>query len=263
ALDPDTTRQSCTADNQKIARPLLDQIKAYVAAVEATKTSAGYPAVAPASTPAIDGVDVAYHKTDASYALVFTQTKPGSIRGFISCAPLHVGTADNAKQLNLYIPPASAFNRFPLAYAPEAGLYLVRQPQVAGQEQFRLYKLPATPPTEPFALTSGSQCTDEVKPTAVSLLGALQSYFANFDPSNPPATAPAGWTVTTHKVAGGYWSELQLADISRFPAVLYCGHISTGTPDDIKAKKLDFARPPSLNYTPSLGIYLVRPSPPP
>src|SRR5215469_2023578 len=263
ALDPDTSRQSCTSENAKAVKPLLDQIKAYVAAVDASKTESGYPVAAPANAPAIDGVDVAYHKTDTSYALVFTQTKAGSIRSFISCAPLHVGSADAAKQLNLYIPPTSAFNRFPLAYAPEAGLYFVRQQQVAGQEQFRLYKLPATPPAQPFELTAGSQCTDEVKPTAVTLLGALQTYFTGFDPSNPRASAPAGWTVTTHKAAGGYWSELQLADISRFPAILYCAHVSTGTPDEIKAKKLDFARPPSLNYSPSLGLYLVRPQPPP
>jgi hypothetical protein len=138
-------------------------------------------------------------------------------------------------------------------------LYLVRQPQVAGREQFRLYKLPATPPAQPFELSGGTSCTDEVKPTAVTLLGALQTYFAGFDPNNPPATAPNGWTATPHKSGSTYWVELQLADISRFPAVLNCGHVSTGTPDEIKAKKLDFARPPSLNYSPSLGLYLVRP----
>ncbi len=258
-LDPDTTRQSCTSDNAKSVKPVLDQIKAYVAAVEAAKTASGYPDAAPAGAPAIDGINVAYHKTAASYALTFTQTKAGSIRAFVSCAPIHIGSADDAKSLNLYIPPTSAFNRFPLAYAPEAGLYLVRQPQVAGRENFRLYKLPTAPPAQPFALSGGTACTDEVKPTAVALLSALQTYFASFDPNSPPAAAPDGWTATPHKSGGTYWVELQLADISRFPAVLNCGHVSTGTPDEIKAKKLDFARPPSLNYSPSLGLYLVRP----
>ena len=260
-LDPDTSRQQCTSDNVKAVKPLLDQIKAYVAAVDAAKSATGYPDAAPATAPAIDGLNVAYHKTATSYALTFTQTKAGSIRSFIACAPLHVGSVDDAKALNLYIPPTSAFNRFPLAYAPEAGLYVVRQPQQAGQEQFRLYQLPAAPPAAPFALTSAASCTDELKPTATSLLGALQTYFAAFDPSNPPAAPPPGWTVTLHKSASGYWTELQLDDISRIPAVLNCGHVSTGTPDQIKAKKLDFARPPSLNYSPSLGLYLVRPNP--
>jgi hypothetical protein len=260
-LDPDTSRQSCTADNAKAVKPLLDQIKAYVAAVDAAKTATGYPDAAPVTAPTINGLNVAYHKTPTSYALTFTQTKAGSVRSFISCAPLHVGSVDDAKALNLYIPPTSAFNRLPLAYAPEAGLYIVRPPQQAGQEQFRLYQLPTSPPTSPFALTSASTCTDELKPTATSLLGALQTYFATFDPNSPPATPPDGWTVVPHKTAGGYWTELQLADVSRIPAVLNCGHVSTGTPDQIKARKLDYARPPSLNYSPPLGLYLVRPNP--
>jgi hypothetical protein len=257
-LDADTSRQGCTADAAKTVQPLLDQIKAYVAAVEADKTATGYPASAPSNVPAVDGVNVAYHKTDSSYALTFTQTKPGSIRSFISCAPLHVGSVDEAKAANLYIPQTSVFSRFPLVYSPEGGLYIVRQPQQAGQEQFRLYKLPATPPTQPFALTSGPLCTDEVKPTAVSLLGALQSYFAGYDASNPPATVPDGWTVTTHKTASGYWSELMLTDISRLPAILYCARVAAGSTDELKAQHLDGARPPSINYSPTLGIYLMR-----
>jgi hypothetical protein len=266
-LDVDTSRQACTPDAAKSVQPLLDLIKAYVAAVEADKTPTGYPASAPANVPAIDGVNVAYHKTDSSYALTFTQTKPGSIRSFISCAPVHVGSTDEAKAANLYIPQTSVFSRFPLVYSPEGGLYIVRQPPQAGQEQFRLYKLPATPPSQPFALATGPLCTDEVKPTAVSLLGALQSYFADFDASKPPVAQPAGWTVMTHKTSNGYWSELMLNDISRLPAILYCARVAAGTTDDVKAQHLDGARPPSVNYSPALGIYLMRPnvqaSPPP
>jgi hypothetical protein len=258
-LDVDTSRQACTPDAAKTVQPLLDQIKAYVAAVDSDKTATGYPASAPANVPVIDGVNVTYHKTDASYALTLTQTKPGSIRNFISCAPVHVGTVDEAKAANLYIPQTSVFSRFPLVYSPEGGLYIVRQQQQqAGQEQFRLYKLPTTPPAQPFAVTAGALCTDEVKPTAVSLLGALQSYFTDFDATKPPAAPPAGWTVTTHKTNNGYWSELMLADISRLPAILYCAHVAAGTTDDVKAQHLDGARPPSINYSPALGIYLMR-----
>ncbi len=259
-LDPDTTRQACTADAAKSVKPFLEQVKAYVAAVEAAKGADGYPASAPANAPAVDGVNIAYHKTPTSFALVFTPTKAGSLRNFLACVSLHLGTADEAKALGLYVPPTSAFSRLPLVYSPEGGLYVVRQPQVAGREQFRLYKLPTTPPAQPFALASGTSCTDELKPAAQTLLGALQTYFTGFDPASPPAAPPAGWTVTTHKTAAGYWSELQLDDISRIPAVLNCGHVATGTPDEVKAAKLDGARPPTLNYSPKFGIYLIRPA---
>jgi hypothetical protein len=64
--------------------------------------------------------------------------------------------------------------------------------------------------------------------------------------------------VTPHVLAKGYYAELQVEDISRLPAVLYCGHVSAATSDEIKALGLDGARPPTLNYTPSIGIYLMR-----
>ena len=262
-LDPDSSRQACTPDAAKQVRPLLDQIKAYVAAVDAAKVGDSYPASAPPDAPVIDGVNVAYHKTDTSYALTFTQTKFGSIRSFIQCAPVHIGTTDQAKALGLFIPPTSAFSRFPLVYSPQGGLYVVRQPPTPGQEQFRLYRLPAGAPAAPFAVVGGAQCTAELKPTAVSLLGELQSYFVGFDPNAPESKPPAAWTITTHKTANGFWSELLLNDISRLPAILYCARVSTGSPDEIKARQLDGVRPPTLNYSPSLGIYLVRPTPPP
>ncbi|HXM19649.1 MAG TPA: TonB-dependent receptor [Candidatus Tumulicola sp.] len=255
ALDKKPT---CTGDTVPTATALLDQIKSYVAAVDAAKGPSGYPQAPPADAPAITGMNVTYHRTDDAYALIFTATKFQTIRGIMSCAQVHIGSAADAQAQNLYVPPVSAFSRFPLVYAPAQGFYLVRQPQQPGQEQFRLFRLPTAIPSAPFASITAPGCTAELRQAAEPLLGALNAYFANYDPAKPPAQAPAGWTVTPHVLAKGYYAELQVEDISRLPAVLYCGHVSAATSDEIKALGLDGARPPTLNYTPSIGIYLMR-----
>jgi len=161
---------------------------------------------------------------------------------------------------HLYVPQGNAFNRLPLAYSPVAGLYAVRLPQRAGQEQFRLYRLPTTPPSTPFALASSPLCTADMKPTAQKLLGSLAAYVAVFDPAHPPAAQPAGWTVMPHSASNGFWLELKPADISTLPDVLTCGHVATAAKADIQGLGFDGASAPELNYAPQLGLYLVRPN---
>ncbi|TAM86512.1 hypothetical protein EPN42_13200, partial [bacterium] len=69
----------------------------------------------------------------------------------------------------------------------------MRRPPAAGQEQFRLYRLPTTPPAHPFALETRSTCTSELRQVAAPLLDALAQYAATIDPAHPPAQQPAGW----------------------------------------------------------------------
>lgn len=260
ALDVQTGRQQCTQELATQVRPLLDALKAYGAAVEAAKGPNGYPEAAPANVPDVPATAVSYHKNGDSYALALTPTQPRFFRSFVSCAQLRSATLEQAQAQHLYAPPSNVFTRAAIAYAPEAGLYLVRYPQQAGQEQFRLYRLPAAPPAAPFALTDASVCTADMRPIAKKLLTSLQAYFAGYQAT---ATAdPPGWIAKGHAVAKGYWVELQPADISSLPAVLSCGHVSAATPDEIKAAGFDGARPPSLNYTPALGLYFVRGQPP-
>jgi Carboxypeptidase regulatory-like domain/TonB-dependent Receptor Plug Domain len=253
-------RPTCTTDNAAAATALLGQIKGYVAAVDASKIAGAYPQASPADAPAIAGLNVIYHPTSDSYALVLTATKFQTLRTFMSCAQVHIGSAADAQAQNLWVPPTSPFSRLPLVYAPAQGFYLVRQAQVAGQEQFRLFRLPTSAPSAPFAEITAPGCTAELRQAADPLLSVLSTYFAGYDPAKAPAQPPAGWTVTPHVLAKGYYAELQLDDISRLPAVLYCGHVSAASTAEMKALGLDGARPPSLNYAPSIGLYLLRPN---
>jgi hypothetical protein len=259
ALDVAATRSTCTAADVTKAADVLAGIKSLAAAIEAAKTAAGYPDQAPADAPQVPGFAVAYHKTPASYALVFTPTAFGGVRGFAMCAALHAGTLEQAQALHLYVADAGPFNQFPLTYAPEAGLYVVRRTPQPNKEQFRLYRLPAAPPAQPFAVQSGGTCAPDDAPTAAQLLASLAAYVGSYDPSKPSQPEPAGWVVTPHPASGGkYWLELLTENLQTFPAVMHCGHIAAAAPAELKAAGIDGARPPALNFAPPFGLYLVR-----
>ena len=245
------------------------------------------PGVRPAPTlatppPGVPGFTVAYHPLQSTYALTFTPQTFSGMRSFFGCAQIHIGTKDQADALHLYVPETSSFFRTPLAYTPAAGLYIVRQPPPPGQEQFRVYKLPTSPPSNPFALVDSERCTSDLKPVAQQLLASLAQYVsavgagqpapAQSTPRPTPAPAatqaavaqtatpaqPAGWTVISHSVAKGYWLELQPQAPVAIPALLNCARVASGSPAEIKATGYAAVGLPALNYAPALGLYIER-----
>jgi hypothetical protein len=135
---------------------------------------------------------------------------------------------------------------------PQAGMYIVaRQPQ-AGQESFRVYALPSTPPSAPFAVRTATTCTGDVRNLATQALGDLQRHFA----SGAPATS---FTVTPHTGTKGTWYELDPGDPTVIPAMMLCGRIAATTLDAVTKLGLGGKAVPELNYAPSLGLYLLRP----
>ena len=257
----DTSRQSCTAQAATQANQTLTAMKAYADAIEAQKTAAGYPVALNPQPPAISGFTVGYHPEQTTYALTFTPQTTSGLRGFIGCATVHVGTKEQAQALHLYIPESSSFFRNPLAYTPAAGLYLVRQPPPPGQEQFRVYKLPASPPQAPLDLIASDRCTADLKPVAQSLLASLDQYVSAMASGQAAPPQPSGWTIVPHAVTRGYWLELTPQAPVAIPALLNCAHVSAGSADDIKAAGFGAGEPPSLNYAPALGLYMQRRQP--
>ena len=251
-------RPSCTAQAAPQAAQTLASVKAYVQAVEAQKTATGYPDALPTQPPAVPGFTVGYHGLQATYALTFTPQSFTGLRGFLECAPIHVGTKEQADALHIFVPQASSFFRAPLAYTPAAGLYIVRQPPPPGEEQFRVYRLPASPPQQPLALADSDRCTSDLKPVAQSLLASLSTYVQSKNAGQTMPAQPAGWTVIPHAVAKGYWLELQPQTPVAVPALLNCAHIATGSADDIRATGYGAAALPSLNFAPALGLYIQR-----
>ncbi|MBV8460284.1 MAG: TonB-dependent receptor [Candidatus Eremiobacteraeota bacterium] len=253
-----SSRPNCTQEAAPQAAQTLAGMKTYVQAVEAQKTAAGYPDALPSQPPTIPGFTVGYHALQTTYALTFTPQTFTGLRGFLGCAPIHVGTKEQADALHLYVPQASSFIRAPLAYTPAAGLYIVRQPPPPGEEQFRVYKLPTSPPQQPLALVQSDRCTSDLKPVAQSLLASLSAYVQSKNAGQATPAQPAGWAVTPHAVAKGYWLELQPQAPVAVPALLNCARVATGSADDIKATGYGAAALPSLNFAPALGLYIQR-----
>jgi len=271
-----TPSAACTSDGQAQAKAVLDPIKAYVAQIEAAKTPAGYPATMPA--PVIPGVTVTYHGLGSTYALSIVDKSVSRLRAVFPCLTLHIASQDDVKNRNLYQPPNSVFFVPSITFMPSVGLYFAQRPPQSGQESFRFYKLPATPPKAPFAVVASDRCTSDLKGTATQLLGELQKHFATGAPT-------PSWTITPHVQKSGTSYELSSDDVSTIPAILQCARVATATRDELVAIGWDTPAPTpapgatprpagarggngqggggfrGLSYAPALGIYLERNNP--
>lgn len=257
--DPFALNQSplCTADAQKIAQPILQALKTYVAQINAAKTPAGYPDTMPAAS--IPGVTVTYHGMKTTYALSLALNQMAQMRPIFGCSSFHVADLQTAQQRSLYVAPQQGggmFFRPSITFMPSVGFYFVRRPPQPGQESFRMYKLPATAPKTPFEVMHAPSCTTDMRSTAQTVLAQLQAHFAT------GAAAPA-WTIAPHASSAGTWYSLDAADVSTVPAVISCGRVAAAAKDDLTKLGLDGSPPPTLNYAPNVGLYIMMRQRPP
>ncbi|HLI97170.1 MAG TPA: TonB-dependent receptor [Candidatus Baltobacteraceae bacterium] len=242
----------CTADAQKAAQTLLGALKAYTQQIEAARGPAGYPATMPAAN--IPGVDVTYHGLKSTYALSIAVKQMTQIRSLFGCSQFHVADQQTAQQRNLFVEPSTGgmFFRPSITFMPSVGLYFVRRPPQPGAENFRMYKLPTAAPKSPFELRASQSCTADMRNLAQRNLAQLQAHFAS-------GAATTGWTVAAHTAKAGAWYSLDATDISTIPALLNCARVAAAPMADLAKLGWNGSPPPALNYTPSLGLYLVMP----
>jgi hypothetical protein len=289
-LDVSSDDQRCPADAHVTALQLSNELKAYVAQIEAAKTAAGYPATMP--PPQITDATVTYHGMGSTYALTIQphfqneastlrlaseelaapspsprpaasgqgEQRGGNARGggqfrvFFGCLTLHIAQPDEVSAHNLYTPGSTLFGAPQITFMPSVGLYAVARQQQAGQESFRVYTLPSAPPKDPFEVRTASECAGDLKNTATEALGELRAYFAN-------GTTPHLWTIAAHTAKNGTWYSLAPGDPTLVLPLLYCGHVAAATPQDVVPKGWDGAMQPNLNYNAAWGLYLVRQPP--
>ena len=246
-----TNPATCSAENAPKAQQLSGELKAYVATIEAARTAAGYPATM--ASPALSDATVTYHGLGTTYALAITPKGPGTLRALAGCIALHIARADDVTQRKLYAASSPLFFVPQLTFMPAVGLYIVARQQTPGQEAFRVYKLPTSPPKAPFEVRTATACMGQVKNLATQALEELRKHFADGLP------APS-WTITPHTAKSGTWYELDPGDPTVVPALLYCGHVATATADELSTLGYDGKLVPELNYAPALGIYLLPPA---
>jgi TonB-dependent Receptor Plug Domain/Carboxypeptidase regulatory-like domain len=242
---------NCTADNAAKARQLSSELQAFVTQIESQRTAAGYPATMAA--PALTDVTITYHGLGTTYALAITPKVGGMLRAIAGCMPVHIARADDVTQRKLFAPSSPLFFVPQLNFMPAVGLYFVARQQQAGQESFRVYQLPAAPPKDPFEVRTAASCTGQVRSLATQALGELRAHFTS-------GAAAASWTITEHTAKNGTWYELQPGDPTVIPAMLECGRVAATTADELSKRGIDGKPVPELNYTPSFGLYLIRPN---
>ena len=241
--------QACSAANAAQAQPFADGMKAYVAQIEAAKTAAGYPATM--ASPALAQATVTYHGLGTTYALTISP-HTGTIRAFGGCLPLHIARAADVTQRKLFASSTTLFMVPQLNFMPGVGLYVVARQQQPGQEQFRVYRLPTTAPSDPFQVRAvGGSCTTEAHNLATQALTELSGYFAT------GAKTPS-WTIAEHTASSGVWYHLQPGDATSVPALLMCGRVATATSEELTQRGFDAKPIPELNYTRALGLYILR-----
>ena len=284
-LDVSSDDTRCPADAHAIAVQLSTELKAYVAQIEAAKTAKGYPATMPA--PAITDATVTYHGLGSTYALTIQPHFPnennagtlastelakatpspapgrqrgnarggGEFRVFFGCLTLHIAEQSDVTAHNLYAPNNGVFGPPQITFMPAYGLYAIRrQQQQAGQESFRVYVLPSTPPKDPFEIRNAPECTADLRNTASEALAELRAYFAN-------GTPPRLWTITAHTAKNGAWYGLAPGDPAMVFSLLFCGRVAATTPEELVPKGWDGLMQPDLNYNSAYGLYLIRPEP--
>jgi len=247
-----TATQLCSADAQKIVQPILTALKEYTSQIESAKSAGSYPATAPAPQ-VIPGVSVQYHPLGTTYALSISTTKTALLRPVFTCSTFHIADQQTADQRKLFVEPnAGMFSAPTLTFMPAVGLYIARTPPAPGSETFRTYKLPETPPKNAFVYNPKSPtCTTaQMRSTAQAAIAELQAHFNK-------GTATPNWTITTNTAKAGTWYALSPEDITWVPALINCGRVASAARDDLTKLGWDGANPPSLSYSPALGLYLV------
>ena len=251
--------QTCTAAGQTAAKQLSGELKAYVAQIEAAKTAAGYPATFQA--PAFSDATVTYHALAGGkqYALSivphFQAGGTGGFRTLVGCMSIHLARADDVTARQLYAPASTLFFVPQAYFMPEVGIYFVARRQQAGQEQFRIYRLPATPPKDPFAIRASDACTGDARNLATQSMDQLRAYVTN-------GVKPNNWTVVTHAAKAGTWYEFQPSDPTLIAAAITCGRIAAATQDELTQRGFGGAPVPALNFAAPLGLYVIRPNRP-
>lgn len=244
------TSDRCTPAGATAAHALLDPLKAFVGKIEAAKTANGYPATMPA--PIVPGWGVIYHGLGDTYALTISPKQIDA--SVMPCMSVHIARDTDVAAHHLYRPTNSVLFVPQVTFMPSVGLYIAPRTQQAGQEQFRVYKLPTKAPAAPFALAISPECTADMKATATELLNELKAHFASGAPT-------PNWTVTPHQAKAGTYYELGLTNISELAPMLSCGHISTASSDDLSKAGWAGARAPALNYAAPYGLYFTRGGP--
>ncbi|HKU81522.1 MAG TPA: hypothetical protein VJP76_05055, partial [Candidatus Tumulicola sp.] len=131
--------------------------------------------------------------------------------------------------------------------------------------------LPATPPSDPFAVGNDVQrCNSTDAPQAQALSGELKAYVARIEAAKTAAGYPATMaapaltdaSVTYHGLGSTYALTVVPKGTARLRALAGCFTLHVARADDVTSRKLYAPQSalffvPQLNFMPAVGLYFV------
>jgi hypothetical protein len=258
-LEPNTQSPFCGVEQLPRAQAMLNAIRSYASEVARAQRLGA--TVAPER---VDGMTISYIPSNAAgYVLRIALDNDAAVIGpFWRCARLHEGDYDEAAQAHLFIPGWR--ERYQsgvqtLYFSPEVGLYFAPD---AIDETVGSRSVSATFPSKRSindVAVIPRLCPSEFEAASVQFMNDFRSYAARYYRGDQPLPAP-GMEVHVHNSKAGAWLEALPANPDLTAAIALCFNIPSATQDQLSRFGLSGGIPPSINYSPKVGLYLVSPS---
>jgi hypothetical protein len=244
------------------ATKYLGVVRQYVARIEAARAQNGsYPVTFPEDDT--QGMRLYYRRNASSFAVLISVDKNTSwdnklaiLKPLAGCARIYSGFLPETQRRHLYIPPYDEQQELVpfFDFAPEVGFYYPPS-LIENQSLFPAYAdVPASPPSDPFAISNASKCVSSVRTGASALVSVLQPYIVAYYDRHEKPVAPEGFTITPHVAKGGPWLEIRSPDID-VALLSQCLTIIGAPQATIYKMGLDGTNQPALDYSPRLGFY--------
>jgi hypothetical protein len=254
----------CGPENASAGTHYLGVIKAYATRIEEMKMMSGaYPESL--ATEIREGVVMTYHRNVDSYVLVVSLDKHLSFqerlpiaRPLAGCSRYYSGTLVETQRRNLYIPSYDEQqDLLPLAeYAPQVGFYV--PPSVVENDSFfpAYVEAPQEAPADPFELSSGPDCTPNVRMGARAFIELVRPYIDAFYGGKKELSVPPGFRITpsSGNGAGTRWLTIEPPDVS-VKLLSTCIRIAGVRQETLDRLHIGGTVPPSLDFYPQLGFY--------
>jgi len=260
-LKPTTDRPFCGAESVADASRYLDAIGEYADALQSARV-AGTP-LASVRPPVLSGMRMETEpNAPGTIRIDLDLSQRRTLAAFMRCAPIHVGTYDEARRLGLYAPgwrEREADGASTLFYEPRVGLYM--PPEAVNETEPRTERarqLPSKAPADPFAIDR-MRCPANDIDAAAEAAARLRAYVAAYYAKQRPA-APNGVIVVSHTAKSDTWLEIRFDERPFNAALAECLDAPLVTPSAVAARGLGGAIEPSINYAPAVGFYQVRPA---
>ncbi len=239
----------------------LNIIRQYVRSIESARAQSGsYPLTFRDAN--VQGLRLYYRRNGNSFAVLVAVDKSLSwddqvaiLKPLSGCARIYSGFLPETQRRHLYISPYDEQqDLMPIFdFAPEVGVY--HPPSLIENESlFPAYAdVPNSQPPDPFALSSTSVCSSNVRSGAQALVSLLRPYITALYNHHEKPAAPEGFTITPHAGPGGTWLAIQSEDLD-VKLLSQCMMIVGVDQDQLYKLGLD-GTTLSLDYAPRLGFY--------